>query len=187
VTDDLGPSARLNHLGADGRAAKPFKAIAAMTPDRVIGYQNRIPWHLPEDFQWFKQMTTGHIIVMGRRTFESIGRLLPNRKTIIVSRAGFAPVPPAALVIPGLSDVPEPGPGQEIFICGGASLYAEALPYCSDLYLTLVKRSVAGDTYFPAFEKDFELVTTVRATPEFDILHYRNRQVKRRAQSGHRH
>ena len=81
---------------------RPFKAIAAMSLNRVIGAGNRIPWHLPEDFKWFKQMTTGQVIVMGRKTFESIGKPLPNRTTIVLTRSpradtgradGFRPEP----------------------------------------------------------------------------------------------
>src|SRR5262245_29472359 len=67
-----------------------FKAIAAMSLNRVIGAGNKIPWHLPEDFKWFKQMTTGNVVVMGRKTFESIGKPLPNRETIVLSRGGFS-------------------------------------------------------------------------------------------------
>src|SRR3954447_21165440 len=66
---------------------KPFKAIAAMSENRVIGRENKIPWHLPEDFKWFKQLTTGHFVMMGRKTFESLGRPLPNRTNIVVSRS----------------------------------------------------------------------------------------------------
>jgi dihydrofolate reductase len=162
---------------------RPFKAIAAMSLNRVIGAGNRIPWHLPEDFKWFKKMTTGHVIVMGRKTFESIGQPLPNRTTIVVTRSGAA--------IPGvrtISDLKElrnspagmpalPGalPGREIFICGGAQIYSEALPWCSDLYLTLVKREVEGDTFFPPFEEQFALVEQILEQPEFKILHYRQR------------
>src|ERR1041384_5335318 len=72
------------------RAVKSFKAIAAMSLNRVIGAGNRIPWHLPEDFQWFKKMTTGHVVVMGRKTFESIGKPLPHRETIVLSRSQFS-------------------------------------------------------------------------------------------------
>ncbi len=68
---------------------QPFKAIAAMSRNRVIGNGNQIPWHLPEDFQWFKATTSGHVIVMGRKTFESIGKPLPNRETIVLSRSAF--------------------------------------------------------------------------------------------------
>ncbi len=154
---------------------RQFKAIAAMSLNRVIGRGNQIPWHLPEDFQWFKQVTMGGSLVMGRKTYESIGRPLPGRTTVVLSRRGFADER-----IRTVSDwaaleslaLPEP-----VFICGGAQVYAQALPRCADLYLTLVKREVEGDAFFPSFEEDFELVGTLRQTPEFDILHYRNRSL----------
>jgi dihydrofolate reductase len=154
----------------------PFKAIAAMSLNRVIGAGGKIPWHLPEDFKWFKQTTSGHVIVMGRKTFESIGRPLPNRTTIVVSRSGakFPGVQTASALAGVRAAVSGPGAG-EIFICGGAQLYREALPHCSDLYLTLVKRVVTGDTFFPPFEDQFELVAELRDCAEFRILHYRNR------------
>ena len=152
----------------------PFKAIAAMSLNRVIGAGNRIPWHLPEDFKWFKQTTTGHVIVMGRKTFESIGKPLPNRTTVVLSRSGRAI--PGVETIRSLEELRPDRPGlagRTIFICGGARLYEQTLPRCSDLYLTLVKREVEGDTFFPPFEHLFQLAGTLRSTPEFDILHYR--------------
>ncbi len=152
---------------------KPFKAIAAMSENRVIGQGNTIPWHLPEDFKWFKQTTTGHVIVMGRKTYESIGRLLPNRTTIILSRSDFNV--PGAIMLKDLAALQPATAGRETFICGGAEIYRQALPLCSDLYLTLVKRTVEGDAFFPPFEAEFELVETVRDTPEFAIRHYRRK------------
>jgi dihydrofolate reductase len=157
-------------------AVKPFKAIAAMSLNRVIGAGNKIPWHLPEDFKWFKQITTGHIIVMGRKTFESIGKPLPNRTTIVLSRS--APSRQGVTVFPNLPDLLSASSqfaGREIFICGGAQIYKEALPYCSDLYLTLVKREVQGDVLFPSFENEFLLAAEIKDTPDFKILHYRAR------------
>jgi dihydrofolate reductase len=154
-------------------AMKHFKAIAAMSLNRVIGAGNRIPWHLPEDFKWFKQLTTGNVIVMGRKTFESIGKPLPNRETIVLSRSQFSF--PGVRTISDLSQISLVGEAREVFICGGAQVYAQALPLCSDLYLTLVKREVDGDAFFPAFEDRFELVEEIRDTPEFKILHYRQR------------
>jgi dihydrofolate reductase len=148
---------------------KPFKAIAAMSENRVIGNGNQIPWHLPEDFKWFKQITTGNVIVMGRKTFESIGRPLPNRTTIILSRSGFDF--PGVQTIRSLEELPEIS-DRQIFICGGAQIYEQTLPLCSDLYLTLVKRTVEGDAFFPRFEEDFRLSEVLRDTPEFTILHY---------------
>jgi dihydrofolate reductase len=152
---------------------KLFKAIAAMSLNRVIGNGNQIPWHLPEDFKWFKQTTSGHIIVMGRKTYESIGRLLPNRTTIILSRKEFNV--PGAQTLHDLAALKPVEDGRETFICGGADIYRQALPQCSDLYLTLVKREVSGDAFFPPFEDQFELVETLRDTPEFAIRHYRKK------------
>jgi dihydrofolate reductase len=151
----------------------PLRAIAAMSLNRVIGAGGRLPWHLPEDFRWFKQVTWGGTLVMGRRTFESIGRPLPGRTTVVLSRAGFE-FPGVRTVgsLEALGDLALPEP---VFICGGAQVYALALPRCGELYLTLVWREVAGDAFFPPFEADFELVARLRETAEFSILHYRRR------------
>jgi dihydrofolate reductase len=154
---------------------RPFKAIAAMSLNRVIGAGNRIPWHLPEDFKWFKKMTTGHVIIMGRKTFESIGRPLPNRTTVVLTRASSAGIP-GVLMVPDLSRIDPSEPafaGRTLFICGGAQVYEQALPLCSDLYLTLVNREVEGDTFFPKFEDKFVLAEKLLETPEFSISHYR--------------
>jgi dihydrofolate reductase len=148
-----------------------FKAIAAMSENRVIGYRNRIPWHLPEDFRWFKQMTTGNIVVMGRKTFESIGRPLPDRTTWVLSRSGFSH--PGVRTLQSLDEIDLTGESRDVFICGGAQLYLEALPRCTDLYLTQVKRVVEGDTFFPPFEDQFGLEAEVLDRPEFTILHYK--------------
>jgi dihydrofolate reductase len=145
-----------------------------MSLNRVIGAGNRIPWRLPEDFKWFKQMTTGQVVVMGRKTFESIGKPLPNRTTIVLTRSVQAI--PGAQVVADLNELAAAAPkfeGRQIFICGGAQIYQQALPMCSDLYLTLVKREVVGDVYFPAFEEQFVLVKEIQDNPEFKILHYR--------------
>jgi len=179
-----------------------------MSLNRVIGAGGKIPWHLPDDFKWFKQMTTGHVIVMGRKTFESIGKPLPNRTTIVLSRSGFSY--PGVLTVRDLEEIVLEGSrrreeaeagtqrpvrlvtsaattaletsslarrlaDRDIFICGGAEVYRQALPRCADLYLTLVKRTVEGDTFFPPFEDQFELVEEILDRADFKILHYRNR------------
>ena len=153
---------------------KHFKAIAAMSLNHVIGNGERIPWHLPDDFKWFKKMTTGQVIVMGRKTFEAIGRPLPNRSTIVLSRKQTAI--PGVQVCSELSEIDPDREEREIFICGGAQIYAQTLPLCSDLYLTLVKRTVEGDAFFPIFEDRFEKVAVIDDRPEFEIIHYRSRQ-----------
>jgi dihydrofolate reductase len=153
---------------------KYFQAIAAMAENRVIGCGNKIPWHLPEDFKWFKKMTTGQVIVMGRKTFESIGKPLPHRETIVLSRQKLEI--PGVRVVKALSDIDLEGETRKVFICGGAQVYAMALPLCSDLYLTRVKRVVNGDVFFPAFENRFFLAELVMETPEFAIYHYKNKE-----------
>ena len=154
---------------------RAFKAIAAMSENRVIGHGNKIPWHLPEDFKWFKRMTTGHVLVMGRRTFESIGKPLPNRQTIVLSRTALSI--PGVQVLPALNPIDFEHETRDVFICGGAQVYEQALPLCSDLYLTLVKRVVDGDVFFPQFEDRFELAEQILDHDEFSIQHYRNRML----------
>src|ERR1051326_3729781 len=91
-----------------------FKAIAAMSQNRVIGAGGGIPWHLPEDFKWFKQMTTGQVIVMGRKTFESIGKLLPHRETIVLSRSQFSH--PGVRTVVSLDEIDLVGETRAVFI-----------------------------------------------------------------------
>jgi dihydrofolate reductase len=156
----------------DEHMSHPFTAIAAMSLNRVIGRGNEIPWHLPEDFKFFKQTTMGHVLVMGRKTFESIGRALPGRETIVLSRGGFSH--PGVKRISSLDQLPSSTTEKRVYICGGAEIYRQTLPRCGDLYLTRVKREVEGDAHFPAFEDEFKLVEELRDTPEFTILHFRN-------------
>jgi dihydrofolate reductase len=152
-----------------------MKAIVAMTRDRVIGKNNKIPWHLPGEQKWFKEVTLGHPILMGRKTFESIGRPLPGRRNLVVTRAGkFADVD----VIHDLSGF-DPGPyeedGHEVFVIGGAEVYKSLLDRCETIYATIVKKEYEGDAYFPEFECRFEISETIRETPDFDILCFRIR------------
>ncbi len=147
-----------------------------MSENRVIGAGGKIPWHFPEDFKWFKKVTTGQVIVMGRKTFESIGKPLPNRTTIVLSRSQFSH--PRVQTVSDLSRIDLADETRDAFICGGAQVYAQTLPLCSDLYLTLVKRVVEGDAFFPPFEDRFELAEEILDYPDFKILHYRNRTLK---------
>jgi dihydrofolate reductase len=164
---------------------QPFKAIAAMSLNRVIGIGNKLPWHIPDDFKWFKKVTTGQIVVMGRKTFDSIGKPLPNRTTVVLTRS---PQPIAG--VQTISDLNQLRslplePDRQIFICGGRQLYEQALPLCSDLYLTVVQRLVDGDTQFPPFEQEFELAAPIFTSAEFHILHYRNRVLRREPAEQH--
>lgn len=147
-----------------------------MSLNRVIGNGLKIPWHLPEDFKWFKETTMGEVLVMGRRTFESIGRALPGRETLVLTRGDFSH--PDVEVIRSLEDIAPRLNGRTCFIAGGAQVYEQALPRCSDLLLTIVQREVEGDVFFPEFKNQFEEVAVLRAEAEFCIVHYRNREMK---------
>ena len=148
---------------------KRFKAIVAMSLNRAIGKNNKLPWHLPEDLKWFKKLTIGNVIIMGRRTWESIGKPLPNRESIVVSSTDI----PGVRTVRGLNEINPNADAREYFIIGGAQLFREALPLCSDLYLTLVNREVEGDVFLDPFEEKFSLFEKIQDTPEFSILHYR--------------
>ena len=152
-----------------------FKAIAAMSENRVIGRGKEIPWHIPEDFKWFKKTTMGHVLVMGRRTFESIGKALPGRETMVLTRGEFSH--PDVTVIRSLDEVAPRLEGRDGFIAGGAQVYEQALPRCSELFLTLGKREVEGDVFFPEFENHFDEVAVLREEAEFRIVHYRNHEL----------
>jgi dihydrofolate reductase len=128
--------------------------IAAMAENRVIGVHNTLPWHLPADLKHFRQITTGHHVIMGRRNYESIGKPLPNRTNIVVTRNRHFHAP-GCVVAHSLEEALEGARNdQEIFIIGGAEIYRQAFDRADRLYLTLVHANIAGDTYFPAFDPD---------------------------------
>lgn len=151
----------------------PVKAIAAMSLNRVIGRGNQIPWHIPEDFRWFKQCTSGQVVVMGRKTFESLGKPLPNRTNVVLTRGAEIP---GVRTIRDLAELDlsafQP---REVWVIGGAEIYAQLLPRCSSLYLSVVQREVDGDAFFPEFERDFAFVDVVLRHPEFEVRHFRHR------------
>ena len=123
-----------------------------MARNRVIGANGAIPWHLPEELKRFKSLTLGHHIIMGRKTWESIGRLLPGRTTVIITRRSGYSVPGAKIAHSLDEAVAACGDDSEIFVIGGAELYAQALPRAGRLYLTTVEADVAGDTVMPEFD-----------------------------------
>ena len=127
--------------------------IVAMATNGVIGAGNRIPWHLPNELKMFKRLTMGHHIVMGRKTYESIGRLLPGRTTVIVTRQRHYTVP-GAIVAHSLTDaISAAVRDDDIFVIGGAEIFREALPTADRLHLTVVDAEPQGDTFMPAFEQ----------------------------------
>lgn len=124
-----------------------------MSENRVIGADGKIPWHVSEDMKFFKRTTLGHIVLMGRKTYESMGRPLPGRENWVVSRSGEIP---GVRMIHDLGEITAPTDGRTLFVIGGSQVYEQLLPRCSELLLTLIKRTVEGDAFFPPFEHLFE-------------------------------
>lgn len=134
--------------------------IVARTLNQVIGKDNAMPWHLPADLAWFRQNTLGKPVIMGRKTYESIGRLLPKRPNIILSRSGFevegaisaTSLDQAVKIAENVSN------GGEIMVIGGGDLFKEALPLANQLYLTEIQAEIAGDTFFTFDEANWQKV-----------------------------
>ncbi|MEW5552371.1 dihydrofolate reductase [Peribacillus frigoritolerans] len=129
--------------------------IVAMDQNRVIGKNNKLPWHLPADLQYFKKVTMGHPIVMGRKTFESIGRVLPGRENVIVTRnqefkAEGCVVLHDIAQIKMFADNHE----EEVFVIGGAEIFKEILPFTDRLYITEIHETFEGDTFFPEIDEN---------------------------------
>jgi len=132
--------------------AAKITLIAARARNGVIGSNNQIPWKIPGELAYFKRMTMGHPIVMGRKTWESIGRALPGRRNIVVTRNGSY-VAAGAEIVTGLDEaLARAGGAAEIFVIGGAQLYAEALSRAHRILLTEIDADFSGDTFFPAVD-----------------------------------
>lgn len=126
--------------------------IVAMAKNRVIGANNRIPWRLPNELQLFKRLTMAHHIVMGRKTYESINRLLPGRTSVIVTRQRDYSVPGAIVVHSIEEALAASGADEQTFVIGGADLFRETLPLADRLYLTIVDAEPEGDTFMPEID-----------------------------------
>ena len=130
--------------------------IVAVGSNGVIGADNAMPWHLPEDFAFFKRTTMGHTLVMGRRTFDSIGRPLPGRHTVVITRQPtwtFAGVATAHSLAEALDLAGRHGPAPEVFVAGGAQVYADAMPLADRLLVTEVDQAPVGDATFPTIDE----------------------------------
>ncbi len=130
--------------------------IAAVASNGTIGAQNALPWRIPEDLRYFRTKTIGHPVILGRATFDSVGKPLPGRPTIVVTSRPES-LPPGAIPAPSLEDALVLANGfegsEEIFVAGGAVLYRAAFPLADRLYLTRIERAYPGDTVFPPFDE----------------------------------
>ena len=146
--------------------------VAAVAANGVIGHRGGIPWKLPGEQAHFKALTIGHTLLMGRATFESIGRVLPGRRTLVITRDrtwAHANVEVGHSFEEALTLA---GPGDEIFVVGGAQIYAQAMPLCTAMVLTHVPTSPEGDTYFPPWEPSAWTEVERVPFPGFEVVTY---------------
>jgi dihydrofolate reductase len=149
-----------------------YQAIAAMSENRVIGMQGKLPWHLPEEYRWFKQKTMGGTLIMGSKTYASIGKPLPGRETVVLSRSPGQPGVTTCADISSLEETLRKLP-RPWWICGGSDIYRQFLRQCSVLYLTRIHSVIAGDAFFPPFEDKFELEQTIYSCNDFRVERWR--------------
>ena len=153
--------------------------IAAMARNRVIGRDNAMPWHIPEDLKHFKRLTLGHPVIMGRKTCESIGRPLPGRENIVITRSASLDMP-GIHVAASLDQALELARGRPAFVIGGGEIYRLALPLADCLHLTEIDAVMEGDAFFPEFDMN-EWECTAReespagANPSYAFVTYQRR------------
>ncbi len=129
--------------------------IAAVANNGVIGKEGGLPWYLPEDLKRFKRLTTGHVVVMGRKTWESLPehvRPLPKRTNVVVTRQAGYRVPPGVYLFPSLDEALHAFAGRDVFVIGGGEIYAQALPRMDVLHITHVDEDIDGDVFFPPID-----------------------------------
>lgn len=140
--------------------------IVATSVNGVIGNKNTLPWHYPEDLKYFKQQTTGKAIIMGRKTFDSIGRALPNRQNIVVTSSPDLYKVSGVEFTNSIQNALNLAKSSEVFIIGGSQIYAQALPFTHKIYRTLIQKEYLGDTYFTFPEDQFTLVQNETSAAE---------------------
>ena len=153
-----------------------FAIIAAVAKNNCIGKNNKIPWNVPEDFQYFKKMTLGKTCVMGQATFESIlgylGKPLPGRQTVVITMNKEYRAPEGVRVLHSLDDVFEQLKNEDVYICGGASIYRQTVNRVDTLYITEIDQSPDGDTFFPEIDKNIWQETARENHDGFAFLTY---------------
>ncbi len=163
-------------MSADGGVMGPLRlvAVVAMAENRVIGRGGQLPWHLPGDLKFFKKLTTGHAVIMGRKTYASIGRPLPDRRNIVISRS-LGDAPEGCELIRDPAELTSDAIGLRglAFVIGGAEIYAAVLPMLDEIIVSHVRGEYPGDTFFPPVEDGFTRAETLLATPEFEAVRYR--------------
>ncbi len=151
-----------------------FHAIVAMSEGRVIANQGKLPWHLPEEYRWFKHKTIGGTLIMGRKTREAIGRALPKRTNLVLSRdkteLADSKIFPSIESL--LADLPN---DLTVWVVGGTEIYRQFLARCTFLYISHIKGPFTGDTFFPEYEDRFVLNQVIHENADFRIERWLNR------------
>ncbi len=152
-----------------------LRAVVAMASNRVIGKNGGLPWRLSEDLKWFKKLTIGHPIVMGRKTMESLGRPLPGRSNIVISR-NLGMVPEGFELSHGVEEAIGLLRGEEAAsVIGGAEIYREMIPLCDEVLLSYVFHPYDGDTTLSEFETGFELIEVLYRDDDFELRRYQRK------------
>lgn len=156
--------------------------IVAHDLNRVIGNENKMPWHIPKELAYFKEKTIGKAIIMGRNTFEAIGRPLPGRLNIVITRNKDYIAAEGVTVVHSIQSAIEVAENyhEEVMIIGGEQIFKEVLPYANQLYVTLIQHQYEGDTFFPEYEEDWELVSSSEKISTEDEVHYEYLVFKRK-------
>jgi dihydrofolate reductase len=147
--------------------------VVAVSKNGVIGKNGKLPWHFSSDLKFFKKLTTGHTVIMGRVTFDSIGKPLPNRRNIVVSRQARSV--PGVEFAPSVAEALKLAKGGEVFIIGGASIYKETLDLVDAIYLTHIDQVFEGDAFYPGIPAGFREASreTLQDDPKIEAILYR--------------
>jgi len=154
-----------------------FSLIAAISDNNCIGNKNKIPWNIPEDFQYFKNTTLGKTCLMGTATFESImgylGKPLPGRQTIVITRNENYQVPEGVRIFHSIDEAFEKLKNEDVFVCGGASIYTQTINRVDKLYITEIHQTVEGDAFFPIIDKNVWQEEWREEHPNFAFVIYK--------------
>lgn len=155
-------------------------AIAAVAKNGVIGHNNSIPWNIPVDMNWFRSKTAGQILVVGRKTFETIKILNPQSTYLVLTqKKDYNIINKNVKIINSISQIPKSTKtNRQIWICGGRQIYEQTLKSCRFLFLTTIKKTYKGDTYFPKFKHIFELQTQIFEDDLIVIQKFKNKQLE---------
>jgi dihydrofolate reductase len=153
--------------------------IAAMTRKRVIGKNNALLWHIPDDLKNFKKITESHPVIMGRKTFESIGRPLPNRTNFVVSRSTISPE--GVIACSSVEDALEKAKriNSTVFVIGGAQIYAQTIALADKLFISYVKNNFEGDAFFPMFDENDFVIEEKKDFDDFEFVVYKRKTPKK--------